>query len=376
MTVAIILTSALLAMVTVLALALPAINSATVPFGVRVPSRYAADPVIVGQIRTYRKRVLASAVVVAAATAAVSAASGEALLLPLSVLVLVGTWYACFVLANHAIRAVKAAGGWFEGVRQAAAADAGPGAGAPSEDGLEAQPARVPFPWPWLVPALAITAATLLIGVLRYPSMPGLLAVHYGADGVPDRLAAKSVGSAFSLVFVQCGLTALLAVVAAAVHRSRPDIDPAYPVSSVRWHRRYTAQSVKALLGLVAMIDLGMLFSSLLMWTGTVSTWAPLAVVLPVLAGVTVAAIVLARNNRVPDEGEPDTGLTHVDDDRFWRGGLVYVNRDDPALMVPRRFGLGWTLNFGNPGAAMFLVGVLAFVGLVISIVAALRLGG
>lgn len=65
-----------------------------------------------------------------------------------------------------------------------------------------------------------------------------------------------------------------------------------------------------------------------------------------------------------------------MDDDRFWRGGLVYVNRDDPALMVPRRFGLGWTLNFGNPGAAMFLVGVLAFVGLVISIVAALRLGG
>ena len=376
MTVAIILTSALLAMVTVLALALPAINSATVPFGVRVPSRYAADPVVVGQTRTYRKRVLASAVVVAAATAAVSAASGEALLLPLSVLVLVGTWYACFVLANHAIRAAKAAGGWFEGVRQATAADAGRGGGPPSEAGPEAQPERAPFPWPWLFPALAITAATLLIGVLRYPSMPGLLAVHYGADGMPDRLAAKSVGSAFSLVFVQCGLTALLAVVAAAVHRSRPDIDPAYPVSSARWHRRYTAQSVKALLGLVATIDLGMLFSSLLMWTGTVSTWAPLAVVLPVLAGVTVAAIVLARNNRVPDDGEPDTGLTHVDDDRFWRGGLVYVNRDDPALMVPRRFGLGWTLNFGNPGAAMFLVGMLAFIGLVISIVAALRLDG
>ncbi len=376
MTIAIILTSALLAMVTVLALALPAINSATVPFGVRVPSRFAAHPVIVGQTRTYRKRVLACAVVVAAATAAVSAASGEALLLPLSVLVLVGTWYACFVLANHAIRAAKAAGGWFEGVGEAAAADAGPGAGPPPESGLAAPPERAPFPWPWLVPALAITAATLVIGVLRYPSMPALLAVHYGADGAPDRLAAKSIGSAFSLVFVQCGLTALLAAVAVAVHRSRPDIDPAYPASSARWHRRYTAQSVKALLGLVAMIDLGMLFSSLLMWTGSVSTWAPLAVVLPVLAGVTVAAIVLARNNRVPEEGEPDTGLTHVDDDRFWRGGLVYVNRDDPALMVPRRFGLGWTLNFGNPGAAMFLVGVLAFVGLVISIVAALRLGG
>jgi len=26
-----------------------------------------------------------------------------------------------------------------------------------------------------------------------------------------------------------------------------------------------------------------------------------------------------------------------------------YSNRDDPALFVPKRFGVGYTLNFGNP---------------------------
>lgn len=39
------------------------------------------------------------------------------------------------------------------------------------------------------------------------------------------------------------------------------------------------------------------------------------------------------------------------DDDRFWVGGLLYVNRQDPAVVVSRRFGVGWTLNFGNPWA-------------------------
>jgi uncharacterized membrane protein len=99
--------------------------------------------------------------------------------------------------------------------------------------------------------------------------------------------------------------------------------------------------TAKASLGLVALIDLGMLGSSLLMWTGTVTAWAPLVVVLPILTGVVVVIVVLARNSRARDEGEPETGLTHRDDDRYWRGGLFYINRDDHALWVPRRFGLG-----------------------------------
>jgi uncharacterized membrane protein len=100
--------------------------------------------------------------------------------------------------------------------------------------------------------------------------------VHYGADSSPNRWAAKSVGAAFSLVFVQIGVTALLVGIAAAiVHRSRPDIDPAHPRSSARRHRRYMSLAAKALLGLVAMIDLGMLGSSLLMWTGTITSRQP-----------------------------------------------------------------------------------------------------
>ncbi|WP_141305662.1 DUF1648 domain-containing protein [Sinomonas atrocyanea] len=215
---------------------------------------------------------------------------------------------------------------------------------------------------------MIVTAATGVVGVLSYPSMPEVLAVHH-AKGVPNRLAVKSVGTAFSLVFVQIGVTALLMGIAVSVFfRSRPDIDPAHPAGSARWHRHYMAVGAKALLGLAAMIDVGMLGSSLLMWTGTVTQWAQLVVVLPILAGVVVAVGVLARNNREPGDGEEDTGLTHWDDDRYWRRGLFYVNREDRSLLVPRRFGLGWTLNFGNPRAAMLLAGVVALIGLVITL--------
>src|SRR3984893_15944922 len=31
-----------------------------------------------------------------------------------------------------------------------------------------------------------------------------------------------------------------------------------------------------------------------------------------------------------------------------WKGSF-YSNPNDPALLVPKRFGIGYTLNFGNP---------------------------
>lgn len=50
------------------------------------------------------------------------------------------------------------------------------------------------------------------------------------------------------------------------------------------------------------------------------------------------------------------------DDDRYWYGGVFYNNPDDPALFVPKRFGLGWTMNFGHPQAKLVLIGILLVV--------------
>jgi uncharacterized membrane protein len=44
-----------------------------------------------------------------------------------------------------------------------------------------------------------------------------------------------------------------------------------------------------------------------------------------------------------------------------WRFRGMYVNRQDPALFVPRRNGSGWTINFGRPQAVVF-VGVILLV--------------
>lgn len=57
------------------------------------------------------------------------------------------------------------------------------------------------------------------------------------------------------------------------------------------------------------------------------------------------------------------------DDDERWRLGLFYVNREDPSVVVPRRFGIGWAMNWGNPKswglAALLVAAIVVFVVLI-----------
>lgn len=50
--------------------------------------------------------------------------------------------------------------------------------------------------------------------------------------------------------------------------------------------------------------------------------------------------------------------------DEFWKAGRFYVNPDDPALFVPKRFGIGYTLNFGNRWSWLVLALILLMLAL------------
>ena len=63
------------------------------------------------------------------------------------------------------------------------------------------------------------------------------------------------------------------------------------------------------------------------------------------------------------------------DDERYWVGGFFYNNPDDPEMFVPKRYGLGWTVNFGHPWGKVFLIGTL-LLPLVLLILNFLATGG
>jgi len=54
--------------------------------------------------------------------------------------------------------------------------------------------------------------------------------------------------------------------------------------------------------------------------------------------------------------------------DHCWRAGVFYVNPDDPAILVEKRFGIGYTLNFGRPSAWPVLLLIVAFIAGILGI--------
>jgi uncharacterized membrane protein len=70
-----------------------------------------------------------------------------------------------------------------------------------------------------------------------------------------------------------------------------------------------------------------------------------------------LAVFVLAMQSGGSRSGSAtETGRPNPDD--CWKYGVFYFNRDDPALFVPKRFGLnfGYTLNFANRWSWVVLV--------------------
>jgi len=69
------------------------------------------------------------------------------------------------------------------------------------------------------------------------------------------------------------------------------------------------------------------------------------------------------------ERGSVDAPLTDgLADNVHWVWGLFYVDRGDPSIMVEKRFGIGYTFNYGNRMAilitATFLVLFLSLIAL------------
>ena len=337
----------------------PAVTRPTVQFGVRVPPERTGAPVIRRERRAYYWRTAAIGVcctVIALSTRGY----GSWWLSRIILLAEMAADFGCFWAARRKIAAVKNADNWFAGLRQTIVTDTS----------WRTDPPR--FPVRWLIPALAVIAATAAVGALRYPGLPAHIVT------APGHRVSKSAISVL-IVAGQLYFTAMYSGLMLIVHRSRPEIEAADPAASTLRYRRFLGAFTRALLILVALLDTSLLLIALRDWqVYRLSGTGQVLLALPIVAGVLLVVAVATRagqggsrlNGNV--RGLALASGTDRDDDRFWKAGLFYVNRDDPAILVGARFGIGWTLNVGNPVAWLLLGGAVAtLAGLAVTGVAA-----
>jgi uncharacterized membrane protein len=214
------------------------------------------------------------------------------------------------------------------------------------------------------VASLALWASVLVIGVVEYPRLPSRLAIYFNMNGLPTGFAPKSPGTVAITVLAPLLATLLVLWLRTLVPATPSDLDPASPAASQQRWLVFRHRS-GMLLGLIALVlALDGWFTALLSWqfirvAGTV--WINVPLVSAGLVGVAALLTALGTGqggSRLKLPAGTSTGLVHRDDDRYGLGGLLYVNRDDPAWLVPKRVGYGWTINFGHRGTFV-IIGLL-----------------
>lgn len=359
----------LIALITCGMLALPALARPTLPFGVRVGPQRAGDPVIVAARRSYARRTLAAAALAAVATllaVPVAGSAGSPVVIGGIAAAALAADLLAFLWAHHTLRAAKRAEGWAAERRQAVTADTA----------FRTDPVRVP--WLWGLPAVAVILATAAVALARYDALPATLPPFLDYHAHPATYQPATVPAALQPVLLQIGATAATAAAILVVLRARPDIDAARPKGSARRYRVYLRGIAITSLLSAACVNLTLLVAALPMWqiTDTTISWrmgmyAPLAVL---TAGWVIFEVKVGQGGHrlpaLPGEEHEDTGLAQRDDDRHWHlAGTIYINRDDPALLIPDRIGASpWTVNLGHPIAWLLLGGLAVIVTVLLAL--------
>ncbi len=224
--------------------------------------------------------------------------------------------------------------------------------------------------WPvQAIPFLVLAAVAMVVG-MNWTDLPARVPVHWNLAGEADRFVEKTPAAVFTPIAtaaVMCGLMMLTAIGLLRSRRVRATGAAAPGEASFRRITTIVLLVAELLIALsVSRAGLREIFPSSGLDRGLiVMTTCGLAVV----AFLVVLMVRLGQggSRRAPlPAGEAPVGDRTPDS--AWILGMIYVNHDDPALFVEKRFGVGYTLNFGHPLAWVLmglLVGIPVLLGLV-----------
>lgn len=233
------------------------------------------------------------------------------------------------------------------------------------------------FPFLYALPALIIIIFIFITGIFYYPRIPSVFPTHFGANGLPDAYSSKTVLSVFLVPIIGAITSVFIIILAYAISRASIGEDTAVKHAGERTSK-FRHRMVILILIIPAFVNITFALSSFQEWE-LVHNLNIGILISPVLAIVVVTMIVSfttgqgGSNIRIRDNQKSavntDTVKDTADDDKYWKGGVIYVNKNDGRILVPKRFGVGFSINMGNPvGIAIFAVIIAIPVAIIISV--------
>jgi len=227
------------------------------------------------------------------------------------------------------------------------------------------------LPWPFYVVPIVGSIYLIVFTLLHYDQIPNAVAVHWGPSGAADAWQEKTHFTAIALPLVMLMMQCMMwgtadslkrSAIRMSVNRQQESLESELKARKfMSWNIALVSYS---LTGLLTILQLSNIYPEM----AEGKKLLPFFMAFIVL--ITGSVLVYAwkkRQLRVHYKDNVVSEIMDVDEDRYWKGGLIYINRQDPSVFVEKRFGVGWTMNFANP-RGYIVIGLPFLILLLVSI--------
>jgi len=229
-----------------------------------------------------------------------------------------------------------------------------------------------------LVVCLLTGLATIIYAAVSYEAIPARITAYSNIIGLTDEFTEKSTVAVMyvpSLNFLFSVSFALVSVLMTGAKRSLRAGSGGRSAAAQEAFHTIQVQTFSGMALLVCLVLTIITVQYIRIAQSQIQSLG-LGLVWPCAALIVFGIVSLVRilkgsgqGGALLEEGSAEIPLTGgLADNEHWILGVFYVNKEDPSIMVESRFGIGYSMNFGNPKAVLlmgtFLVLVLTLLAL------------
>ena len=339
---------------------LPYISRKTLSFGISIPENVFNNPKLISMRKKYRNLIIFSGIISVTTIVFLIflptiTSTNAAIITNILIFLNLLTNSLIYLRAHQQLKTLKSENKWQQNATQLITIETGF-----RNRNFQSNPF-------WFTIFLLIIATTIAISFFVYETIPEKIPLKFNISGEATNFVEKSYQVLLYIPLVQSLMTLVIVFIYFIISKAKQQIDPGNPQKtlhqSIIFRYRWSLFIIISGLLLLVLLSftqftmIGLIKSNLLSIVTIVFS------ILIIIAALTLSILTGQSGSRVKVKEPEKKAAIFRDDDSYWKFGILYYNPEDPSIFIEKRFGIGWTINFGRKASWFILLGFLAVTG-------------
>ncbi|MFJ8088915.1 DUF1648 domain-containing protein [Lysinibacillus sp. NPDC095746] len=218
---------------------------------------------------------------------------------------------------------------------------------------------------------IIISLALITFTYMNYNAIPDVFATHWNAAGEVDGRTEKTWLSVIVMPLILLGIQISFFIISIGMKNAKIQLSAQAKEASANRElnqRKYGSWYLAAINYSMTIVLVVLHYTTVILKNQTASYFFPLFIVFMFVSLGGLILLIWKLSNSNERFVDLHTNETAADDDRYWKWGIVYLNKNDPSLLVQKKYGVGWTVNLANKWSYIILLVIFLPILLVIFI--------